>query len=114
MEANGEGLGTALEQREIVSASLAGGGTVFVEVRAAGDTEVDVAGIENLPFGSLAKGIESIARELTGAIAKAKPKRAAVELGLDVGVEAGALTAMLVKGSGNATLKVTLEWESEG
>jgi hypothetical protein len=32
-------------------------------------------------------------------------------VGLGVGVEAGQLTALLVKGSGKANLKITLTWE---
>jgi hypothetical protein len=38
------------------------------------------------------------------------PRSASVEFGIDVTVEAGALTGMLAKGSGTATLKVTLNW----
>jgi hypothetical protein len=40
-----------------------------------------------------------------------RPDRGTVEFGIDVGVESGALTALVVKGTGTATLKVTLEWE---
>jgi hypothetical protein len=39
------------------------------------------------------------------------PSKATVTFGIDVAVEPGQLTAMLVKGGGNATLEITLEWE---
>jgi hypothetical protein len=39
-----------------------------------------------------------------------KPHKASVEFGLEVALEAGQLTALLVKGSGTSNLKITLEW----
>jgi Trypsin-co-occurring domain 1 len=47
---------------------------------------------------------------IVGALEAAKPEKATVEFGIDVGVESGQLTSMLVKGTGTATIKVTLEW----
>ena len=44
---------------------------------------------------------------------KVKPRKASVELGLEVGLESGHLTALLVKGTGTANLKLTLEWGGE-
>jgi Trypsin-co-occurring domain 1 len=35
-----------------------------------------------------------------------------VEFGIDVGIESGKLTALICKGSGNASLKITLEFET--
>jgi len=35
-----------------------------------------------------------------------------VEFGLEVALESGQLTAVLVKGSAKANLKITLEWAS--
>ncbi len=45
------------------------------------------------------------------ALARVKPTKASVELGLEIGVEAGQLTALLVKGTGKANLKITLQWD---
>ena len=63
-----------------------------------------------LSFDGVAKSIEAVAERMTAALDQVKPDRAAVEFGIDVGVESGALTALVVKGTGNATLKITLEW----
>ena len=41
---------------------------------------------------------------------KVKPRAASVEFGLEIGIESGQLTALLVKGTGTANLKITLEW----
>jgi hypothetical protein len=47
---------------------------------------------------------------LTTALKKVKPKKASVEFGLEVAVESGKLTTLLVKGTGTANLKIALEW----
>lgn len=114
MEADAGSTGTVLDRRGVIVAELEGGQRVQVEVRRSVDAEEDVAVLDVIPFDSLSKALEGIAKTITTALATASPKRAAVELGLDIGVESGALTAMLVKGTGSATLKVTLEWESAG
>ena len=67
-----------------------------------------------LSFDGVERSIEAIAARMTAALDRVKPDRAAVEFGIDVGVEAGALTALVVKGTGTATLKVTLEWTRTG
>jgi hypothetical protein len=64
-----------------------------------------------LSFDGVTESIEAIASRMTAAITKVKPDRASVEFGVDIGVEMGTLTCLVVKGSGTATLKVTLEWE---
>jgi len=46
-------------------------------------------------------------------IKKAKPTRASLTFGLEIGIEQGSLMAALVRGTGNATLEITLEWEKE-
>ena len=75
-------------------------------------TEEDVA-FEIPKFGDVAKAIQAITSDVMGAIRKAKPKKATIELGVAVTLESGHATAILVKGSGNANLKITLEWEGD-
>jgi len=43
-------------------------------------------------------------------INRAKPSKATVKFGMELAVESGKLTAMLVKGSGKANLEISLEW----
>lgn len=86
---------------------------VQLEVQAAGDRETDVA-ISKPSFDGVVESIRAISGELTKALTELKPDKATLEFGVDVGVEAGQLTGLLVKGSGSATLKVTLEWGKAG
>ena len=83
---------------------------VFFEAHSV-DPEQPVGIGKAFSFDGLAESIEAIAGRMTAALDKVSPDRASVEFGIDVGVESGGLTALIVKGTGTATVKVTLEWE---
>jgi hypothetical protein len=75
-----------------------------------GGTERDVA--DRLPkFDEVTKIIEGIGDGLHSVAIKLKPEKLTVEFGLEISVESGELTALLVKGSGTAHLTVELEWK---
>jgi len=61
-------------------------------------------------FDGITSVIENISTGITESLKKAKPTRATVEFGLEVAVESGNITSLLVNGSGKATLQITLEW----
>ncbi|MDA0633318.1 CU044_2847 family protein [Nonomuraea sp. MCN248] len=61
-------------------------------------------------FGDVVGKISAITEEVGDAIRAAAPDVATVELGFEIGVESGGLTAILAKGTGKANLKVTFEW----
>ena len=103
----------------LVRADVGNGRIIQVEARpATGDPEADVGILDRfratdaMPFDGVTDSIEAIAERVTNALSRVRPDKAKVEFGIDVGVESGGLTALLVKGTGTATLKVTLEWES--
>jgi hypothetical protein len=61
------------------------------------------------------RAIERVGSEMAETLAKVAPSKASVELGFNLTIEAGQLVAMLVgKGSGSASIKVTLEWSRDG
>src|SRR3954467_2415530 len=72
------------------------------------DPESDVAKIP-ADFDGVVDAIEGVAPSLSRVFERIKPKKAVVEFGLEVSAESGGLTALIVKGSGKANLKVTLE-----
>lgn len=94
----------------LVKVDLGDGRTIAVEaLNVSPEKPVGIADV--LSFDGVERSIEAIAARMTAAFDHVKPDRAAVEFGIDVGVESGALTALVVKGTGTATLKVTLEWQ---
>jgi len=86
-----------------------GGGTVVTFEARGLDGEQRTS--TKLPsFNDVALTITSLAHSLSGAIAAAKPQKASVEFGVEVAVESGQLTALIVKGGAKANLKITLTW----
>lgn len=92
----------------IVKARLDDGTTIAVEV--VGGGESDVARLGPVSFAEMTTQLRSLARTLMAPFTELEPSRAAVEFGCCLGVESGRLFALLVKGTANANLKVTLEW----
>ncbi len=97
-------------RQELIPVKLANGAKIRVAATMLGGEE-DVA--FRLPsFEEVTNTIEGIASSLNAALEKVKPKKASVEFGLEVAMESGKLTSLLVDSSGTATLKITLEWGS--
>jgi hypothetical protein len=59
----------------------------------------------------LKNAIEGISQTLKSSLDQAKPSKASVQFGIELGYESGQLTAMIVKGQGKANLNITLEWD---
>jgi len=85
---------------------------IHIEAESLGGEEYIAAG--PLPnFGEISATIEGIAQSVGATLRTIKPHKGTVEFGLQVAIESGRLTTLLVKGSGSASLKITLEWEEE-
>ena len=97
------------DETEIVEATLPNGVIVGVEV--AGDRGGNVGALDQLDFKQIEGAVDGLSQVVIGALRKSRPHRATAELGLNLKVEAGHLTAVLVKAGGNAALKVSLTWE---
>jgi Trypsin-co-occurring domain 1 len=100
---------------DVIPVLLNDGTKVFVEVTRLGpaltpdsDTNVSIPGLPD--FDQVWATISSIASTIGAKLSQAKAKKAVVEFGVEIGAEAGQLTALLVKGTGKANLKITLEW----
>jgi hypothetical protein len=94
----------------IVKTDLGEGTVILVEARRAGAQEQDVGIGDRLAFEGVEQSIVAVSKRVVAALKQVAPRSASVEFGIDVTVESGALTGMLAKGSGTATLKVTLNW----
>jgi hypothetical protein len=95
---------------EIVKVRLPDGTELNFEVsRSRGEQRVAKL-TDVLDSSEIAKTIEGTVEVLRGTFDRIKPDKASVKFGLKVAVESGHLTAVVVKGSGEANLEVTLEW----
>lgn len=98
------------EQIEIFEAQLTP--DIVVSVEALADSESDVARSQILDFSSVAEEIGALARIITRPIAELRPSHVTVEFGCSLRAQAGQLTALLVNGSADASIKVSLEWDN--
>jgi hypothetical protein len=91
-------------------------GVIWAEAEPVGDSarRRDVAEeiAEPLSIDVIRSAVEGLARVVQEALVAVKPHTASVEFALEIGVESGKLTALWVKGSGKANLKITLAWAS--
>jgi hypothetical protein len=93
---------------EVIKAKLEDGTIISIQATSLGGEESVAFGIPS--FKEVTDAIEGIANAMVTTLKKVKPRRASVEFGLEIGAESGQLTALLVKGTGTANLKITLEW----
>ena len=93
---------------EIVKAKLDNGTTIRIQATSLGGEEQVTYSIPS--FKEVTDEVEGIANAMVTTLKKVKPRAASVEFGLEIGVESGQLTALLVKGTGTANFKITLEW----
>ncbi len=84
-------------------------GTAVTAADSQGDKRISGAG-DPFSFSTISAAIDSISQELHETFEKIGPTKGTVKFGIEVGVESGKLTALLVKGSGKANLEITLEW----
>jgi hypothetical protein len=61
-------------------------------------------------LSAVTASIERVSREALDAVKRARPTKGQVELGFSLAIEQGQLIALIGKGKGEATIKVTLEW----
>lgn len=95
----------------LVPVQLPNGATAQVEATVLTGDGFEATGFDSSKFEGVIGAIEGIAQAVQTGLAKVAPDKASVELGLEVGLESGQLTALLVKGTGKANLKITLVWE---
>ncbi len=71
-----------------------------------------VALADALSFDGVREAIEAIAGQLAQAWEKVKPSEAKVELGLQITAKSGKLSALIVDGGADASLKLVLTWKA--
>ncbi len=94
---------------DTVPVQLPNGAVVKVEVASTGREDV---GFDVKQFQPVADAIEGVVQMTSAPIQRVKPKKATVKFGMELAIESGQLTAVIVKGSGKGNLEITLEWEA--
>lgn len=56
--------------------------------------------------------VRMVSEEFVSIFNQINVKKTTIEFGIELSVESGQLTSIIVKGAGKANLKVTLEWEN--
>jgi hypothetical protein len=101
-------MGFSESRSDTIPVELPNGATVKFEVTKTGREDVSF----NLKqFQPVAEAIEGVIQMIATPIQKVKPNKANVKFGMELALESGQLTAVIVQGSGKANLEITLEWE---
>lgn len=66
-----------------------------------------------MEYEKFSMSVEKIASQTLEPLKKLQAKKVTLKMGLSLGLESGGLTAMIVKGTGNANMEVTIEWEND-
>lgn len=88
----------------------AGDRRIYLEVLERGGRQ-EVGILDAIPFEQMIELVGEIAQGVGNSLEKSKPTKAAIELGLEFGLENGQLVGLIARGSGKANLKICLEWE---
>jgi hypothetical protein len=91
----------------IISVELADGTVIKVAATLIGDQQVATP---SFPFKAATDAIKAVAKELAEVLQEVKPDKATVKFGLEIAVESGQLTTLVVKGASKGNLEITLEW----
>src|ERR1035441_1431552 len=96
----------------VVPLTLPNGAEVQVEARVPAEQEIGAFDMlpEAFSFEKLQDTIKGVAALVDGALDKVKPQKVAIEFGIELSLEAGKLTSVIVNGSTKGTIKISLEW----
>jgi tetrahydromethanopterin S-methyltransferase subunit B len=92
---------------ELIPVQLANGTIIKIEVAQTGEENV---AFDVRPFQEVTNAIEGIVDAISSTLQKVKPSKATVKFGLEVAIDSGSLTVLIVKGSSKANLEISLEW----
>lgn len=95
-----------------ISVKLDGGGTMVVAAKPVGGIPVSAKDIV-ADLGKISSSIERVSTAVLGAVKKAGPSKATVELGFALAIESGQVVALFGKGRGEASISVILEWSRD-
>ena len=93
---------------------LKDGSKIYIEAVKIGNCDEEEIGIEQYKFESVTKKITVLSNEIIDSVKTTGLNKISVKFGIEIGVESGGLSALIVKGTGKANIEVTLEWNKQG
>lgn len=101
-----------MEGQQIVEMQLANGAVALARATVVeGTTATKVSALEDFKFDDVVGTLEGVADSIKSALRKSAPTKVSVELGLELAVKSGKLSALLVDGQGKGSIAITLEWD---
>jgi hypothetical protein len=95
-----------------ISIDLGDGLTIMAAPSVVVDTDLrEVGWRHGVNADEFFDSIRSLATRLTEALKAAAPTKISAEFGITASIKSGKLTALLVEGTGEATIKVSVEWD---
>jgi hypothetical protein len=95
--------------KRIIPVELADGTTIYLEATLLGEQQIALQG---RPFREVTDTIKAVASELTDTLKVLQPNKATIKFGLEIGIQSGQITTLIVQGSSKGNIEITLEWES--
>jgi hypothetical protein len=96
---------------KVIDIMLTDGSTIKIEASQIASTREQI-GFQQKPFKfeTMTSSITTLSRDIVESVKNIGLSKIAVKFGLEIGIESGGLTALIVKGTGKANLEITLEW----
>ncbi len=92
---------------------LSDGTICLVEVNRASARKEVANRDEIFEFELVKKQIRKITEDWAETFKQLKPTKTVLEFGINLSIESGALTSVIVKGAGETNLKIILEWDNK-
>src|SRR5438094_954501 len=100
-----------MESRKVLVPVALQDGTVIKVTARREAMDEDVVDLRKVfSFENVSRTVEGITKEVMLWLERVKPDKATVEFGIEIAVEQGTLTALLVDGSAKGTMTISLEW----
>jgi hypothetical protein len=97
---------------KIIPVELVDGTVIKVEATPIGEQKVS---FHSRPFQEFITSLKTMVSEIADPLREiqqaVKPDKMSITMGVDVSIESGQLTTLLVKGGGSANLEITIEWD---
>jgi len=94
---------------ETIEAELDDGSIIHIQATPLSGAE-RIADLGPISFTDVTDTIKHLSQAMLTMLKEIKPRSGSLEFGVQVGVQSGKLTALIVQGTATANLKITLQW----